>query len=270
MATEPHELQAMQSPAGDEQPQSRDGSCDRESRSGSAPVDPSTPGAAAPIAPAGEGAAPVDPRVAALASDREAGAGPDLAELDRELAARLRRGDRSALAALYDRYGGVVLALLMRIVRSQAEAEDLLQEVFLQAWRRAPEYDPRRGSFSAWLFTIARNRALDVVRSPRHKQALQRSSEPATPEQRQSDEPPASEASPEETLALKRRAQAVRAALADLSPVQREAIELAYYSGLSHSEIASQTGEPLGTIKSRINQAAAKLRAALGGVGSRS
>lgn len=270
MATEPHELQAMQSPAGDEQPQSRDGSCDRESRSGSAPVDPSTPGAAAPIAPAGEGAAPVDPRVAALASDREAGAGPDLAELDRELAARLRRGDRSALAALYDRYGGVVLALLMRIVRSQAEAEDLLQEVFLQAWRRAPEYDPRRGSFSAWLFTIARNRALDVVRSPRHKQALQRSSEPAAPEQRQSDEPPASEASPEETLALKRRAQAVRAALADLSPVQREAIELAYYSGLSHSEIASQTGEPLGTIKSRINQAAAKLRAALGGVGSRS
>ena len=88
---------------------------------------------------------------------------------DRELAARLRRGDAAALSALYDRYARVVLALVLRIVGNRAEAEDLLQEVFLQAWRRAPEYDPQRGSFSAWLFTIARNRALDVVRSPRHK-----------------------------------------------------------------------------------------------------
>lgn len=239
MATEPHERQAQ------------------------APVNAAAPDPAAP--PAGAGAAPV-------ASPVEGREGVDLTELDRELAARLRRGDRSALAALYDRYGGVVLALLLRIVRSQAEAEDLLQDVYLQAWRRAPEYDPRRGSFSAWLFTIARNRALDVVRSPRHRQALQRAAEPADAEQRpsSSEEAPAGEASPEEVLALKRRAQAVRAALAELTPAQREAIELAYYGGLSHSEIASHTGEPLGTIKSRINQAAARLRAALGGMGSRS
>lgn len=219
------------------------------------------------------GAAGVAPEAEAKAGDgvarRPGLSAEELAERDRELAARLRRGDRTALAALYDRYGGVVLALLLRIVRSQAEAEDLLQEVFLQAWRRAPEYDPRRGTFSAWLFTIARNRALDVARSPRHKAALLKPASEAPAKEAAAAGDLADPADPEETLALKRRAQAVRTALAELTTPQREAMELAYYGGLSHSEIAEKTGEPLGTIKSRINQAAAKLRAALGGAGSR-
>lgn len=178
---------------------------------------------------------------------------------DRELATRLRRGDPQALEALYDRYGGTVLALLRRIVGHSGEAEDLLQEVFLQAWRRAPEYDVGRGSFAAWIFTIARNRALDVVRAPRFRD---RDRERQPPE-----EPVAQRDTPEQEVVLGERAQAVQKALSELSTAQREAIELAYYGGLSHSEIANKTGEPLGTIKSRLNQAAARLRAVLGHVG---
>src|SRR5687767_8622166 len=101
------------------------------------------------------GSPPSSPRSPAADPARPLPAGGKGAGDDRELAARLRRGDQGALEALYDRYAGVVLALLVRIVGSRAEAEDLLQEVFLQAWRRAPEYDPHRGSFSCWLFTIA-------------------------------------------------------------------------------------------------------------------
>jgi RNA polymerase sigma-70 factor (ECF subfamily) len=200
---------------------------------------------------------------AGAADSAAPGAGPGTnPREDRELAARLRRGDPAALEGLYDRYSGLVLALLLRIVGSRAEAEDLLQEVFLQAWRRAPEYDPQRGSFSAWLFTIARNRALDVVRSPRHRMQVEGAEreEAAPPD-------PVAAGTPEESTALRERATLVRGALAELSPPQREAIELAYYGGLTHTEIASKTGEPLGTVKSRISQAAARLRAALAQLG---
>ncbi len=197
---------------------------------------------------------------------------------DRELLHRLRRGDEAALSQLYDRYSGVVLALLLRIVGSRAEAEDLLQEVFLQVWRRAPEYDPQRASFSTWIFTIARNRALDVVRSPRHKNHMaERSSEaqgtsgsgPGAARSIEDTLKAAEEQTPEESVALKQRAVLVHRALSELTLVQREAMELAYYGGLSHSEIATQTGEPLGTVKSRINQAAARLRSALAQLGGR-
>jgi RNA polymerase sigma-70 factor (ECF subfamily) len=169
-----------------------------------------------------------------------------------------------ALSQLYDRYSGIILALLLRIVGNRAEAEDLLQEVFLQAWRRAPEYDPQRGSFSAWVLTIARNRALDVVRSPRHRNSMSERLEGAPGATSASEElKQADNETPEESALLKERALAVQRALAELTAVQREAMELAYFGGLSHSEIASQTGEPLGTVKSRINQAAARLRGAL-------
>jgi RNA polymerase sigma-70 factor (ECF subfamily) len=168
---------------------------------------------------------------------------------------RIGRGDQEMLAILYDRYSAATLALLVRIVGSRARAEDLLQDVFLQVWRRAGDYANQRGSVAAWLFTIARNRALDVVRSADHKRVDLLAETPAVPDE--------AAPHPEMEAAESQRGRAVRAAIASLTPLQRQAVELAYYDGLSHSEIAERLKEPLGTIKSRIGQAMIRLRAAL-------
>jgi RNA polymerase sigma-70 factor (ECF subfamily) len=162
------------------------------------------------------------------------------------LLSRLARGEHAALAEVYDRYAGMVHGLALRILRDATEAEDVVQEAFMQAWRQASRYDQARGSPEAWLCTIARTRALDRLR--RRASRREESSEAA---------PPASEERAPDT------ALAVQAALGTLSGDQRRALELAYYEGLTQSEIAQRLGEPLGTVKTRIRSAMMRLREAL-------
>jgi RNA polymerase sigma-70 factor, ECF subfamily len=164
----------------------------------------------------------------------------------RTLVARLARGETAAVGEFFDRHAGLAYGLALRILRDPTEAEDVVQETFVQVWRQASRYDPGRGSPEAWVCTIARTRALDQLR----RRAARRE-EPAPAEQ------PASRG------AVTEEALAVRKALDGLSGEQRRALELAYYEGLSQSEIARRLGEPLGTIKTRIRAAMMRLRETL-------
>jgi RNA polymerase sigma-70 factor (ECF subfamily) len=159
---------------------------------------------------------------------------------------RIADGDTQALAELYDAHAALVNGLALRILRDVRDAEDVVQEVFVQAWQQAARYDPARGNVAAWLCTIARTRALD-----RFRRRAARREDPGDAAERGADPPRA-----EETLA-------VRQALDGLPPDQRRALELAYYEGLTHTEIAARLQEPLGTIKTRIRTAIIRLRQAL-------
>lgn len=169
-------------------------------------------------------------------------------------------GDGPALSRLYDTHARAIYSLALRVLGDQADAEDVVQEVFAQAWRQAGRYDARRGTVAAWLLTMARTRAIDRLRARR-----------ARPDTRGSDPDDAGQAlaapliDPGDTLAAERDAARVRAALADLPLLQRLAIELAYFEGLSQSEIAERLEQPLGTIKTRIRLGLLKLRDALSG-----
>jgi RNA polymerase sigma-70 factor, ECF subfamily len=161
------------------------------------------------------------------------------------LVLRLQAGDHDALARVYDAYASIVGALAQRILRDPGEAEEIVQEVFVQAWRQADRFDRRRGTLGAWLVTMARSRALDRVRRRNVRQEV------AEEIPRGSPTPP-----PEGPMAL-------RTALTGLSDDQRLALELAFYEGLTHSEIARRLGQPLGTIKTRIRTAMLRLKDAL-------
>lgn len=167
----------------------------------------------------------------------------------RELIQRVAEGDRLALEGLYDRYAQRVFTLALRILRNQADAEEVVQEVFWQVWRGAGRYNPARGTPDAWLFTLARTRALDALRSSRRGEglALEEASEA-------SDDLAAAGAQATEIR------QIVTNALNGLSKVQRTAIELAYYGGLTQTEIAERTGAPLGTVKTWIRKGLEQLR----------
>jgi RNA polymerase sigma-70 factor (ECF subfamily) len=172
---------------------------------------------------------------------------------------RIGRGDTAALADLYDRHARPVYSLALRILQNQADAEDIVQEVFAQAWRQAARYDAARGQVAAWLLTLARSRAIDRLRAQR-----------ARPEQladeRTVDGMADQAAAADALLVSAEQAARVRAALDELPLLQRIAIELAYYEGLTHTEIAERLEQPLGTVKTRIRTAMTKLRESLAGV----
>ena len=172
---------------------------------------------------------------------------------DAELLRAVARGDESAFARVYDRYSPILLGLMLRILRSRAEAEDVLQEVFLQVWQRAHSFDPARGRAFTWLVTLARSRAIDRLRSVGSRERAARASA--------EDEPPESEPSEWADAAAVRaeRAEAVREALAELPEEQRQVLLLAYLEGMSQSEIAAAKNQPLGTVKTRTRSALRKL-----------
>jgi RNA polymerase sigma-70 factor (ECF subfamily) len=183
---------------------------------------------------------------------------PSAKDLDlRRLITNVAAGDESALAELYDRSGRVAFGLVLRVVGDPAVAEEVTLDVYTQVWRQARAYDSSRGTPLAWLLTIARTRAIDRLRSG--KQERQRS-EPLD----STDKFKASSGDPEESSLLSEQQRIVRDALAGLSQDQREVIELAYYQGLSQTEIAGALGQPLGTVKTRTRLGLMKLRETLG------
>ena len=176
--------------------------------------------------------------------------------VDQRLVERMASGDGAALRTLYDQHARGLFSLAVRILRSQQDAEDLVQEVFVQAWRQAIRYDPSRGTVAAWLLTQTRSRAIDKLRSRRARPegaevegALERQRDPA--------------AGADVEVVRLEQADAVRRALDGLPHPQRAALELAYYEGLTHVEIADRLEEPLGTVKTRIRQGLLRLREVL-------
>ena len=174
---------------------------------------------------------------------------------DLAIVRRLAGGDPDAVSALYDRYAPTLLAVARRILGAAGEAEEVLQETFLQAWHQAERYDPARSSVSTWLILIARSRALDRFRS---RDARGRAASAAAAEPRH--EP---SARGEENVLHAERRKRVREVLSSLPVEQREVLELAFFEGLSQSEIAARTGAPLGTVKTRALLGMKKVRQAL-------
>lgn len=174
---------------------------------------------------------------------------------DTELLHAIARGDEAALATLYDRYHSILLGLLLRILHSRVEAEDVLQEVFLQIWQRAANFDETRGRGFTWMVTLARSRAIDRLRSLQSRQRADDTALRDTPES-------VGDASDDAYHAEQR--EIVSAALAEIPEEQRRALLLAYFEGLTQSEIAARLGQPLGTVKTRMRSGMSKLRDLLG------
>jgi RNA polymerase sigma-70 factor, ECF subfamily len=177
---------------------------------------------------------------------------------DRATVDRMARGDSSALADLYDRHARAIYSLAIRILADAAEAEDVVQDVFAQAWRQATRYDPMRAPVVAWLMIITRARALDRLRR-RRSRIVAVELDPAMPHPRDP------EVNQEMQAITAEQAERVRGALGELPDSQRAAIVLAYYEGLSQSDIAERLQQPIGTIKTRIRSGLIKLREALTG-----
>jgi RNA polymerase sigma-70 factor, ECF subfamily len=178
------------------------------------------------------------------------------AEDDSGLVVRMQRRDPQALAELYDRYGRVTYALILRVVRDAGIAEDLVQETFLRVWNRVHGFDAQKGSIGPWLLAVARNRAIDYLRSAggRERNAV---------EFEETDHP-ALYCDMEKDLLSADKARKVKSAVEKLTPNQRQVIELAYFEGLSQTEMAERMGQPLGTVKTWVRSALKNLREDLG------
>ncbi len=176
---------------------------------------------------------------------------------DAELLHAIARGDEQALASLYDRYRLILFGLVLRILHSREEAEDVLQELLLQVWKRASDFDEARGRPFTWLVTLARSRAIDRLRSlGARDRATTESARDAGPE-------PWSDAA--DDAIRSEQSEIVRQALAELPEEQRQALLLAYFEGLTQTEIATRLGAPLGTVKTRMRSGMIKLRELLRG-----
>lgn len=175
---------------------------------------------------------------------------------DVELVVRLQKRDPNALAELYDRYGRLTYTLILRVVRDGAIAEDLVQETFLRVWNRVHGFDAEKGAIGPWLLAVARNRAIDYLRSAsgRERNAL---------EFEETDHPSLfTDMEPE--LLMSDKARRVKAAMERLPANHRQVIELAYFEGLSQTEMAERMGQPLGTVKTWVRTALKSLRDDLG------
>ncbi|HLW97273.1 MAG TPA: sigma-70 family RNA polymerase sigma factor [Candidatus Acidoferrales bacterium] len=176
------------------------------------------------------------------------------AETDWSLLERVVRKEESALAALYDRYSGLVFAEAMRILRDNGAAEEILQDIFYQVWRTAEKFDPARGSLPGWLMVVTRNRAISRLRrsSSRSDEELDQNAVSVS-------------INLENAASQKQMIDRLKSVMSAMPDSQRQAIELAFFEGLTHSEIAAKTGEPLGTIKTRIRSALEVLRRSVTG-----
>jgi len=175
---------------------------------------------------------------------------------DRILVAEIARRQTEALERLYERYRMVVFHLAFKILNNRESAEEVVLEVFWQVWREAERYDEQRGSVGAWVATVARSRAIDALRSRRETPATEEDAEKAL----LATDPTGD---PETQTTLGQRAEFVRSALESLPNDQRAALELSFFNGLSHAEIAERLQEPLGTVKTRIRSALLRLRECL-------
>jgi RNA polymerase sigma-70 factor (ECF subfamily) len=165
-------------------------------------------------------------------------------------------GDQIALRSIYDRMHRIVFTLMVRMTSNPATAEELTVDVFHDVWRRASSYDPANGPVIGWIMNQARSRAIDRLRFEQRKKRVATGEEPYLSH---------SYSSPEDALAMEERSRLLREALGVLSPNERQTIEIAYFSELTHQEVAERLKQPLGTVKSRIRSALLKLRDALKG-----
>ena len=172
---------------------------------------------------------------------------PTGAASDQALVSAIRAGDPGAMASLYDRYSSIVYAVALRVLRDTGAAEDVLQEVFMQLWRSPGAFDASRGNLGGWLAVIARNRSIDALRKRHPENDLEDCVLSVEPDL-------AGDAA--RSVAMEK----VRGALGQMPSPQRAALEMAYFEGMSHSEIAEKTGEPLGTVKTRIRAGLSALR----------
>ena len=179
--------------------------------------------------------------------------------VDLALLARIKQGDSAALDALYARYASPVHSFVWKILRSAEDTEDVVLDVFWQIWRQADRYDASRGAPPAWIFAIARSRAIDRRRG-RHRREDRTISfdDPLT-----NLDPLDEQAPPDRVASFRQTRDLMREAVRTLSPAQREAVELAFFKGLTHGEIAAKLNQPLGTIKTRIRQGLIRLRKTL-------
>jgi RNA polymerase sigma-70 factor (ECF subfamily) len=179
----------------------------------------------------------------------ELGPNVDLRMSDRALVERVVARDESALAAIYDRYSGMLHSMVMRVLRDTQAAEEILQDIFFQLWNNAVKFDPERGSLPGWLLVSARNRAISRLRRF-HRVGMEELEENMV----------VVSFNIESSLSQEQMVRRVKGAIEELSEVQRQAVELAFFEGLTHTEIAERTGEPLGTVKTRLRSAIESLK----------
>jgi RNA polymerase sigma-70 factor (ECF subfamily) len=180
------------------------------------------------------------------------------ADDDMHLVARMQQRDPRALAEIYDRYGRVAYSLILRVVRDSGIAEDLVQETFLRVWNRIHGFDRQKGSIGPWLLAVARNRAIDYLRSAggRERNAVEY----------EETGHPSLYCDMEKDILSSDKARVVKSAIQKLSANQRQVIELAYFEGLSQTQMAERMGQPLGTVKTWVRTALKNLRDELGSV----